>query len=155
VEGIVSYSDYVEQCIPDTIRPAQFADLWKGSGQWSGAQKLALAILEQAVEDLQHRSATRAANRRLFSRAYSWFSSYDRSHLYSFVSVCDTLNLSSEAIRARLLSPFETMHATTSRTVDAAWYHSNGRIDPYGSNDNVEALLSNDDAEVVDRREVG
>ena len=88
----------------DGVRPEQFSDMWSRTPERSGAQLLALAVLEQAVEDLGRcRGARRADQQRLFDQTYRWLTSNDRSWPYSFTSICELLELSPGPIRSRLL----------------------------------------------------
>jgi hypothetical protein len=88
----------------DGMRPEQFSDMWSRTVERSGEQLLALAVLEQAVEDLGRcRGARRADQRRIFDQTYHWLTSNDRSWPYSFTSICELLELPPGRIRSRLL----------------------------------------------------
>src|ERR671927_448719 len=77
-------------CAPDAVSPAQFHEMWSGTPERSAEFKLALAVLEQALEDLdKHRDALGNERRRLYRQAQSWVRSNDRRWPYSFVNVCD------------------------------------------------------------------
>lgn len=89
---------------PDVLSPAQFHEMWSGTPDRAAEFKLALAVLEQAIEDLERYHGTDAPERqRLYSQARRWVSSNDRRWPYSFVNVCDMLNLSWGRIRTKLL----------------------------------------------------
>jgi hypothetical protein len=65
---------------------------------------LAAAVLKLAFEDLQkHRGATETRARRTFREAYSWIKSNERRWPFSFLNVCDMLDLSPQALRSKLL----------------------------------------------------
>jgi hypothetical protein len=88
----------------DGVRPEQFSDMWSANVERSGEQLLALAVLEQAVEDLGRcRGARRPDQQRLFDQTYRWLTSNDRSWPYSFTSICELLELAPDPIRSRLL----------------------------------------------------
>ena len=78
--------------------------MWNGTPEPSASFKLAIAVLEQAVEDLRkYRSARSAEPQRLYMQAHRWVSSNDRRWPYSFLNVCDMLNVSYEPMRTKLL----------------------------------------------------
>jgi hypothetical protein len=65
---------------------------------------LAAAVLKLAFEDLQkHRGATETRRRRAFREAYVWVTSNERRWPFSFLNVCDLLDLSPASLRSRLL----------------------------------------------------
>jgi hypothetical protein len=71
----------------------------------SGEEVLAAAVLKLAFEDLQkHRGATATHRRRAFREAYVWVASNERRWPFSFLNVCDMLDLSPRALRAKLLT---------------------------------------------------
>ena len=89
---------------PELMLPIQFRDLWHGARFASPETILAVNVLGQAANDLQsYRFARRRRNQRLYSEAYNWVESDDRSWAYSFVNLCEALRLSTESVRARLL----------------------------------------------------
>ena len=66
---------------------------------------LAAAVLKLAFEDLQkHRGATDTRRRRTFREAYTWVKSNERRWPFSFLNVCDMLDLSPGALRTKLLT---------------------------------------------------
>jgi hypothetical protein len=71
----------------------------------SAEAELAAAVLTLACEDLQkHRCATDTRRRRAFREAYVWVASNERCWPFSFLNVCDMLDLSPQALRAKLLT---------------------------------------------------
>src|SRR6266446_9619614 len=61
---------------------------------------LAAGVLKQAARDLRRfRSATRGVKRELYLDAYSWITGNDFSWPYSFVNVCELLDVCPDAIR--------------------------------------------------------
>jgi hypothetical protein len=66
---------------------------------------LAAAVLKLAFEDLQkHRGATDTRRRRAFREAYVWVKSNERRWPFSFLNVCDMLDISPAALRSKLLA---------------------------------------------------
>jgi hypothetical protein len=64
---------------------------------------LAAGILKQATQDLRRfRNPTSGVERELYFDAYHWFSSNDYSWPFSFVNVCQLLDLDPEAVREEL-----------------------------------------------------
>lgn len=90
---------------PEPALPAQFKDVWYRSRAISPERALVLAVMWQAVIDLQkHRFATRRQQQRLYWEAWEWVASDDRNWAYSFSNLCDMLNLNPEPLRKELLS---------------------------------------------------
>jgi hypothetical protein len=93
-----------ELCAPDAVSPAQFDEMWRGTAERSAEFKLALAVLEQALEDLEkHRRARDADRQRIYRQTRTWILSNDRRWPYSFVNVCEMLNVSFDRIRKHVL----------------------------------------------------
>lgn len=89
---------------PEAALPTQFADIWHRSRAISPERALALAVLWEAVFDLQKfRYAQRRRQQRLYWEAYEWVASEERSWPYSFVNLCEHLDLSPESVREQLL----------------------------------------------------
>ncbi len=73
--------------------------------QPSAESVLAAAVLKLAFEDLlKHRGASDVRRRRAFREAYVWVASDERRWPFSFLNVCDMLDLSAAALRAKLLT---------------------------------------------------
>jgi hypothetical protein len=69
-----------------------------------GEERLMLAVLESAVEDFQKYVVARhAAGKKLFQHAEEWFLDNDSDVLFSFESICQTLELHPEPIRKGLM----------------------------------------------------
>src|SRR5712691_459910 len=65
---------------------------------------LAVGVLKQAAQDLRRfHGATSAIERELYLDAYSWLTSDDCSWPFSFLNVCQLLNLAPESLRQELL----------------------------------------------------
>lgn len=90
---------------PSVIRPVQFHDMWSRSLARTCEQRLALAVLQQAVTDLlRFRQARRPRYQRLYLEAYQWVAQDDEIWPFSFVNICQTLDLCPVALRAELLT---------------------------------------------------
>ena len=73
----------------------------------SGTSQRALAagVLEQAAQDLRRfRNATTRIERELYLGAYGWVVSDDYAWPFSFLNVCQLLNLVPEILRSELLA---------------------------------------------------
>ena len=69
-----------------------------------GEERLMLAVLESAVEDFQkYVLARRPSRKKLFQQAEEWFLDNDSEALFSFESICETLQLHPDYIRQGLL----------------------------------------------------
>jgi len=65
---------------------------------------LASGILEQATLDLRRfHDATRGLEREFYLDAYRWVMSDDCSWPFSFLNICQTLNLAPETVREEML----------------------------------------------------
>ena len=68
-------------------------------------RELASGILKQAAQDLRRfHGATSAIERELYLDAYRWVISYDCSWPFSFLNVCQLLNLAPESLRQEVLT---------------------------------------------------
>jgi len=84
--------------IPDVVLPSQFFEL-AGARNWSGEQRLMLAVLADAVNLIgQHRDS----NRRQRNEARCWVFAKWFDGPMSFERVCDALGLNAEGLRRRL-----------------------------------------------------
>ena len=93
--------------IPEAALPSQFADIWHKSRAISPERALALAVLWEAVLDLEkYRFAARRRQQRLYWEAYDWVTSNDIAWPFSFVNLCDTIGLSPDPVRRQLLGPY-------------------------------------------------
>jgi hypothetical protein len=69
-----------------------------------GEERLMLAVLESAVEDFQkYVLARHTSGKKLFQQAEEWFLDNDSGALFSFESICETLQLHPHYIRQGLL----------------------------------------------------
>ena len=67
----------------------------------SASELLALAVVSQAVNDIALYHETRYAwTRRVYRDAWRWIFSDDRVNTFSFLNLCDALDLSAGKLRA-------------------------------------------------------
>ena len=70
----------------------------------TGQRDLAAGVLKQVTQDLRRfRDATSAIERELYLDAYLWLTTDDFSWPFSFLNVCQSLNLAPETVREELL----------------------------------------------------
>jgi hypothetical protein len=81
------------------------------AGFRSPAQQLALAVLEQALADLERRRVvprplalpeSMATSRSLIESVESWFASDDTGWVFSFENVCTMVGIDAETVRRKL-----------------------------------------------------
>jgi len=89
---------------PDSLLPAQFFAALKQKAQANGERRLMVAILVDAVECFQkHLGATDGRGRQLSTEAERWFLSDDSSWPFSFVNICEALDIHPPFLRRGLL----------------------------------------------------
>jgi hypothetical protein len=95
---------YEETLDEELVLPVQFRELWSGTGPDRGETELMVAVLAEAAADIRrYRFARRRDHQRLFVKAFDWITSEDQTWPFSFLSLCNTLGLSPEALRETLL----------------------------------------------------
>jgi hypothetical protein len=88
---------------PDVLLPAQFFAAFRREGGLERERLLMLAVLEDAIDCYQKYSHSRdPRGRQMFDEAREWVSSCDRTWLFSFENICDTLEISAEYVRRGL-----------------------------------------------------
>jgi len=88
---------------PDTLLPSQYFDRFRRRHQLDGERRLMLAVLEDAVDMYRkHVAARDGRNRQLFLDAEQWIDDDDRTWVFSFLNLCDVLDLDGEYIRRGL-----------------------------------------------------
>jgi hypothetical protein len=71
----------------------------------TGQKELAAGVLKQAAQDLRRfRNPTCGVERELYFDAYSWLTSNDSSWPFSFLNVCQLLNLTPDIVRQELVA---------------------------------------------------
>jgi len=93
-----------EGLVPDAALPSQFADIWHRTRAISPERALALAVLQEAVVDLEkYRFAKRRRQQRMFWEAYEWIVSNDRRWPFSYINLCELIGMDADSARKRLL----------------------------------------------------
>ena len=85
---------------PDVLLPTQFFAAMRKRVPQEAEYRLILAVLEDAIECYQkHVFADDSKARQLFEETEGWLSSDDRVWPYSFVNICEILNLNPGYLR--------------------------------------------------------
>lgn len=85
---------------PHTILPVQFFTRLQRSASWTGEQRLMGAILEDAIGVACKTAAPKTSKgRSLLRETLRWVRSNDRKWTFSFLRICETLDLDPSAIR--------------------------------------------------------
>ena len=88
---------------PDVLLPAQFFAAFRREGGLERERLLMLAVLEDAVDCYQKYAHTRdPRSRQMFEESREWVTSSDRTWLFSFENICDTLEISADYVRRGL-----------------------------------------------------
>ena len=88
---------------PDVLLPAQFFAAFRREGGLERERLLMLAVLEDAVDCYQKYSHARdPRGQQMYDEARDWVISDDRSWLFSFENICDTLEINAEYVRRGL-----------------------------------------------------
>ena len=88
---------------PDVLLPTQFFAAMRKRVPQEAEYRLILAVLEDAIECYQKHVFTDDSKARvLFEETESWLSSDDREWPYSFVNICEILNLNPGYLRGGL-----------------------------------------------------
>ena len=88
---------------PDVLLPAQFFAAFRRAGGLERERLLMLAVLEDAIDCYQKFAHARdPRGEQMFEEAREWVSSTDRSWLFSFENICDTLEINAEYVRRGL-----------------------------------------------------
>ena len=89
--------------VPDIILPSQFDDLHRNGSSSRPEHRLMAAVLEDAIR-VYRATANRGGrrSRRLFREIEEWFASAEASWPFSFVVICEKLDLEPEYVRAGL-----------------------------------------------------
>jgi hypothetical protein len=85
---------------PYTVLPVQYFTRLQRSAAWTGEQRLMAAILEDAVAVCSKTNAPKTSKgRQVLRETLRWLRSNDRTWMFSFLRVCDMLDLDASAIR--------------------------------------------------------
>ena len=102
---------------PDTLLPSQYFDRFQRRNQLGGERRLMLAVLEDAVDMYRKHCGTQGRNRGLFLDAEAWIDDDDRTWMFSFLNLCDVLDLDGEYLR-RGLHALKARAAGTGRSLE-------------------------------------
>ena len=93
----------MEMLDPDVMTPEQFFGLLRGTAR-TGERRLMAAVLQDGIETFQKNADARdPVGRELFDEARAWILARHDPSLFSFTTVCDVLDLDSNALRGGLL----------------------------------------------------
>jgi hypothetical protein len=88
---------------PDTMLPSQYFAAMRKRVPQEAEYRLVVAVLEDAIDCFQkHCDARDTKTRQLFEDAAQWVSSEDRTWPFSFLNICDVLNLDPAYVREGL-----------------------------------------------------
>jgi hypothetical protein len=88
---------------PDTLLPSQYFATLKRKGNHEPERRLAIAVLQDAVDCYQkHLRARDRKAHQLFVDAEEWITSEDRTWPFSFENVCDLLQINAQYLRRGL-----------------------------------------------------
>ncbi len=88
---------------PDVLLPAQFFAAFRREGGLERERLLMLAVLEDAVDCYQkYTDAKDPRGVEIFQESQDWVGSTDRTWLFSFENICDTLEINAEYVRRGL-----------------------------------------------------
>jgi hypothetical protein len=87
---------------PDTLLPSQYFDRFRRRSQLDGERRLMLAVLEDAVDMYRKHCGSLGRNRQLFLDAEEWIDDDDRTWIFSFLNLCDVLDLDGDYLRRGL-----------------------------------------------------
>jgi len=88
---------------PDVLLPAQYFAAFRRSGGLERERLLMLAVLEDAIDCYQKYAHARdPRSSQLFDESKEWVLSSDRSWLFSFENICDTLEINADYVRRGL-----------------------------------------------------
>lgn len=88
---------------PASVLPCQLGDRLFGAAWLQPEKRLQLAVLQDAVLTFDRLAGVDGVrSRRLFSELDDWFASEETNGPFTFVTICDTLNLDPDYIREGL-----------------------------------------------------
>ena len=94
---------YAHLLQPDTLLPSQYFGVLKRKGAHEAERRLAIAVLQDAVDCFQkHLLARDRKARQMFLDAEQWIGSEDRSWPFSFENICDLLQINAAYLRRGL-----------------------------------------------------
>jgi hypothetical protein len=85
---------------PHTLLPVQFFTRLQRSSAWTGEQRLIAAILEDAVAVASKPQVPKSSKaRQVLRETLRWIRSNDRTWMFSFLRICEMLDLDPSAVR--------------------------------------------------------
>jgi hypothetical protein len=85
---------------PNTVLPVQYFTRLQRSAAWTGEQRLMAAIMEDAVAVCSKPSIPKSSKaRHVLRETMRWVRSNDRTWMFSFLRICEMLDLEPSAIR--------------------------------------------------------
>ena len=88
---------------PDTMLPSQYFAAMRKRVPQEAEYRLIVAVLEDAIDCFQkHCDAQDTKTRQLFEDAAQWVASEDRTWPFSFLNICEVLNLDPSYVREGL-----------------------------------------------------
>jgi len=85
---------------PHIVLPVQYFTRLQRSAMWTGEQRLMAAVLEDAVAVCSKRGIPKSSKgRQVLRETLRWLRSNDRTWAFSFLRICEHLDLSPTAIR--------------------------------------------------------
>jgi hypothetical protein len=89
---------------PDLMLPEQYFGALRRSSNQNGERRLMAAVLQEGIETFQkYATAQDPEGRELFADARSWILARYDQDLFSFTTVCATLEIDAECLRGGLL----------------------------------------------------
>ena len=111
-----SWDEQAASCIePYAIMPSQFFTRLQRSAAWTGEQRLMAAILEDAIGVCTRGMPANAKARTLDRQTWAWIRSDDRKWPFSFLRICEALDLAPTSIRDGLRKRREHEETRTAR----------------------------------------
>jgi len=103
MRDVIVSDTYKHLLQPDTMLPSQYFAALRRKGAHEPERRLAIAVLQDAVDCFQkHLRARDRKARQLFLDAEEWICSDDRSWPFSFENICDLLQINAEYLRRGL-----------------------------------------------------
>ncbi len=94
---------FASQFEPDTLLPVQYYELMRRRNVLEGERKLMFAVLEDAIDCyLKNMNAKGRRRRILFYEVQNWMSIRNRAGLFSYETLCETLGVDPNGLRAAL-----------------------------------------------------
>src|SRR5262245_65104485 len=91
--------------LEDTETAVSFGAVFRRADPAEGERRLLLAVLEDGIRTLlKHAGATRGRAATLQREALGWLLSTDRLDVFAFETICETLGIDADRLRARVLA---------------------------------------------------